>query len=372
MDNCTHTLVGIALGKTRLGKVAPLARPALIFAANAPDLDLVAQWFGGKSAYLVHHRGITHSVLGILLETVLLTLLFGWLGRFFTRSRAPTEKPRTHWSGLALALFCALATQPLFDWFNTYGIRPWLPFAHTWYYGDLTAIIDPWLWLLIGGGACLAGNRSWGGSLFYAVIGVAGILFILFSDRFGTSGPIPVILSVWITGVLLFAAARWRGWGKRRPERIIACAAVATTCYLCFLGWSGAHAWSRYHEQFVRQFEPGETLQRHMQSPEPANPFAWTLIAETQQAVYRQPVSLLSAPGLVSRYPRKLDEPAVQAALQTPDGRAWAYFARYPIAEVIHASPAREVLLLDARYPVDPPNRNWCRILIGIGETTEE
>lgn len=389
MDNVTHTLVGVALGKTRLGEISPLARPALIFAANAPDLDLVVQWFGGRSAYLVHHRGITHSIFGVLVGTALLTLLFGWLDGVWKRRSARLSKPPdldssrpevaaalrpapsfdgspTNWSGLAVAMFCALATQPLFDWFNTYGIRPWLPFDHTWYYGDLASIIDPWLWLLIGGGACLAGRRSRWGNAFYALIAIGGFLLILGSNRFGATGARWPILLVWSVGITALAVSRLGGWGRRRPNLVIGCAAVASACYLGFLGWSGAEAWRRFGGDLVRQFPAGESLQRHMWSPEPADPFSWTLIAETEQAVYRLRVSLLGSDGSIQRYPSRIEDPAVQEALQTPEGRAWAYFARFPIAEIIHESPAREVLLLDARYPVEPPERNWCRMRIAL------
>ena len=364
MDNVTHTLVGIALGKTRLGEVSPLARPALIFAANAPDLDLVAQWFGGRSAYLVHHRGVTHSVMGVLVGTVVLAAAFGWIEGVLARRRGIGR--RVNWGGWGLAMFCALVTQPIFDWFNTYGIRPWLPFDHTWYYGDLASIVDPWLWLLIGGGACLAGARSWWGSGFFGLIGIGGFLLILFSNRFGATGSVAPILIVWTVGVLGLTAARWSGWGRKRPNQVIAGATMASAVYLGFLGWSGSHAWGRFHEQFVGQFEAGETLRRHMQSPEPANPFAWTLIGGTEQAVYKQRVSMFGEAGVVARYAKNLDDPAVREALETPKGKAWAYFARYPIAEVVHASPAKEVLLLDARYPVDPPRRNWCRMKIDL------
>ena len=45
-----------------------------------------------------------------------------------------------------------MATHPLLDYTNTYGLRPFLPWNPTWYYGDLLPIIDPYLdFLLLAG-----------------------------------------------------------------------------------------------------------------------------------------------------------------------------------------------------------------------------
>src|SRR5260370_18569475 len=43
-------------------------------------------------------------------------------------------------------------THPALDYGNAYGLRPFLPWDGTWYYGDLLPIIDPYLdaILLIG------------------------------------------------------------------------------------------------------------------------------------------------------------------------------------------------------------------------------
>ena len=38
-----------------------------------------------------------------------------------------------------------MSTHPLLDYTNTYGLRPFLPWNPTWYYGDLLPIIDPYL-----------------------------------------------------------------------------------------------------------------------------------------------------------------------------------------------------------------------------------
>ena len=49
---------------------------------------------------------------------------------------------RSFWRTFVVALL-AMATHPALDYSNTYGLRPFLPFDGTWYYGDTLFIIDP-------------------------------------------------------------------------------------------------------------------------------------------------------------------------------------------------------------------------------------
>jgi hypothetical protein len=147
---------------------------------------------------------------------------------------------------------------------------------------------------------------------------------------------------------------------------VVGVGAALTALYLGGLAWAGHAAWSRYQAQLVGQFSGDETLQRHMWSPQPANPFAWVLIAETQEAMYVQSVDLLGGAGPIARLSRNLDDPRVRRALETREGRAWRSFARFPVARVVTASADARVMLLDARYPVVPPERNWCRMIIDV------
>ena len=71
MDNLAHTLVGAALARAGLDRVSPLATPTLVIGANLPDLDVLAGFSGGLS-YLDYHRGITHSVIGLVCQAPLL------------------------------------------------------------------------------------------------------------------------------------------------------------------------------------------------------------------------------------------------------------------------------------------------------------
>ena len=81
MDNLTHSLFGVTLARTPLGRAGRGATAALVLASNAPDVDILAT-AGGAMKYLEWHRGLTHGPLGVvgLIVVVLVVLwLFGGL-----------------------------------------------------------------------------------------------------------------------------------------------------------------------------------------------------------------------------------------------------------------------------------------------------
>ena len=139
MDNLTHTLYGFALAKAGLDRTSRHATPAILIGANLPDIDL-ATIMGGQINYLRYHRGVTHSLFGIAIESLLLALFFMGF-----------EKPGTHRKRLKLFFWLFLASligtgSHLFlDYTNSYGIRPFLPFKSEWYSLDTVFIIDPWI-----------------------------------------------------------------------------------------------------------------------------------------------------------------------------------------------------------------------------------
>src|SRR5215467_103326 len=65
VDNLTHTLFGLTLARTPLGRAGRGVTTALVLASNAPDVDIITTVRGGAS-YLQWHRGPTHGPLGII------------------------------------------------------------------------------------------------------------------------------------------------------------------------------------------------------------------------------------------------------------------------------------------------------------------
>lgn len=150
MDNLTHSLVGLAAAKAGLERLSPFATTVCVIAANAPDGDIFTA-FGGSWFYLKHHRGITHSIVGTLAIGVMIPVVFWVIDKIVARWRV--REPPVRLGGLMLASLVLSLSHPLLDWANSYGVRPFLPWSGQWFYGDLVFILDPFLWLSLGGAA---------------------------------------------------------------------------------------------------------------------------------------------------------------------------------------------------------------------------
>jgi inner membrane protein len=154
MDNLTHGLFGVAMARAGLARERPWAVPLLAVAANAPDFESLIP-AGSTANYLLYHRGLSHSVLGVFIEAALLTLVtLGILKYWRGRKNDPTPLPKA--LTVFLIAWLGAASHVLLDWFNSYGVWPWRPFSDAVYYGDFVFIIDPWFWLLLWGGCFLA------------------------------------------------------------------------------------------------------------------------------------------------------------------------------------------------------------------------
>ena len=71
MDPICHTLVGAALSKSGLDRRTPRAMAVLVFAANAPDVDIVATLFGQNLGW---RRGVTHGVPALVIWPLLIAI----------------------------------------------------------------------------------------------------------------------------------------------------------------------------------------------------------------------------------------------------------------------------------------------------------
>jgi inner membrane protein len=126
-----------------LKRLSPRAMPALIIAANLPDIDsFVARGVGCEP--IAAHRGFTHGI-GGLVTMPLLAVAIIWL---WERLRPGKEGP-LKLGGLWLACFVGVLSHPLLDLMNTYGTRVLEPFSHRWFYADTLFIVDPWIWIML-------------------------------------------------------------------------------------------------------------------------------------------------------------------------------------------------------------------------------
>ncbi|MBM4015386.1 MAG: metal-dependent hydrolase [Planctomycetes bacterium] len=372
MDNLTHTLCGAVLAKTPLGRMTPLAPAALLLGANLPDADVVVTLFGAdeaarKAAYLLHHRGITHSLPGIVVQALLLALAIRWIERRELARRDSAAPPfRAH----LLPALCGLLTHPLLDWLNNYGVRPFLPFSGWRTYADLVFIVDPWLWLVFGGTAALAGLRTRLGHWTWGALALAAVLFLGFHPR----SP-DLVRLVFPAAVALVALARRSGVGARRPSRVLAAGGALAAGYVALLAVCGERAVAQ-----VRA-DPALAAQFRMRSPVIADPWSWSVALEDATTIRWQRVGVGAAPAQGAPSPagtsasgafgipvvRGLDDPRVRLAAARPEAAAWRSFARLPFAWVEpRPGGAARVHIADARYLTHPDPESWVALPVDL------
>lgn len=339
MDNLTHSLVGLAAAKAGLERLSPGATAVCVLAANAPDSDILAA-LGGKWFYLHHHRGITHSIVGTLALALLIPVLCYAVDLLIALLRK--RPPRVHFKGLLLASFLVSASHPLMDWTNNYGVRPFLPWSGEWFYGDLVFIVDPWLWLLIGGAAfLLTSKRKWQIALWSLLaLVLSGMVLYVRLESNGVLYP-NVIRALWIVGIVSLAVARWKHLGQRAGNRV---AIVALSLILVY--WGGMaiiHQKALSDAQTIAQklsAQRGETLVRFAAMPVLADPLRWLCVAETDRATYRFLISITGNDEDVAdnafRYEKPQGREAEILAHAARDERAQIFlnFARFPAAHV--------------------------------------
>lgn len=175
MENLTHSLVGAVMGRMGLKRLSPRAMPAMIIAANAPDIDsFVARWFGTTAR--TFHRGFTHAIGGMLtLPFLVVAIIWGW------EKLRPGKEGPIRPLGLLVACFLAMLSHPALDFLNTYGVRLLEPFSHRWFYGDTLFIVDPWIWIMLILGLEFSWRaerlaRNWQRPAAYAFLAVLGYI----------------------------------------------------------------------------------------------------------------------------------------------------------------------------------------------------
>src|ERR687896_237741 len=177
MDNLTHSLVGLTAAKAGLERLSPGATTLAINAANAPDVDIAILLTGDRWTYLQHHRGITHAIVGVVALALLVPLIAHGIDRLWARFRKRTHTTKLR--GLMIVSLLVSATHPLLDWTNNYGMRFFLPWSPKWYYGDLVFIIDPYIWLVLGGASFLLTATTNLKKVVWAVLGIVVTVLVL-------------------------------------------------------------------------------------------------------------------------------------------------------------------------------------------------
>ena len=129
------------MGRAGLNRKTALATLTLTLAAEAPDLDIIGGLRGPAFAF-AHHRGFTHSFVGVPLDALVVVGFVYLLWRIRGRKiKDPHLPPR--WGLLYLYACLAGLSHILLDFTNNYGVRPFWPFSGRWYSWDIVFIVEP-------------------------------------------------------------------------------------------------------------------------------------------------------------------------------------------------------------------------------------
>jgi inner membrane protein len=312
------------MGRAGLNRKTALATATVTLAAEAPDLDVLSR-FGGSVLGLNHHRGFTHSFLGVPLVAAVVVgfiyLIWRLRGR---KTRNPDLPPR--W-GLLFAYAClAGLSHILLDFTNNYGVRPFWPFSERWISWDIVFIVEPVMLALLMLGLILPS------------------LFSLINEEIGARNKGPRATPKGRLAATLALLAVFAYWGLRDYEHRRAVAALQSRTY------------------------QGADAIRASAYPYWVNPFRWYGVVETPNFFATTNVDSLAPevdPEAQMQIRYKPEETHVTlAAKRTYLGRVYLSWAQYPVTETeqLENDPANNtraayaVRFRDLRY--DYPGRN--------------
>ncbi len=286
-----------------------MATLTLTLAAEAPDLDVLAG-VRGRVFGFAHHRGFTHSFVGVPLDALVVVGFVYLVWRLRKRkTRDPKLPPR--WGILYLYACLAGLSHILLDFTNNYGVRPFWPFSGKWYSWDIVFIVEPVMLALLTLGL------------------VAPVLFGLIDTEIGARRRGPrgrLAAALALLGVVLM-------WGVRDYEHRRAVEALT-----------------------ARTYENADPV-RVSAYPKMIDPFHWYGVVETPVFFALAPVDSLDPEvdplGQMEIRYKPEETPVTLAAKNSYAGRVFLDWAQYPITET-QALPAPHegyvVRLTDLRY----------------------
>ncbi len=317
------------MGRAGLNRKTALATATLTLAAEAPDLDVLGRLRGPAFGF-AHHRGFTHSFLGVPIDAMVVLAFVYLIWRLRGRKiKDPKLPPR--WGVLFLFACLAGLSHILLDFTNNYGVRPFWPFSEKWYSWDIVFIFEPIMFTILLLGLIV----PW--------------LFSLIDREIGARSRVPrgrVAASLALIGVVFM-------WGVRDFEHRRAVAALGARTY------AGA-----------------EPL-RVSAYPALTDPFRWYGVVETQNFFALAPVNSLGPEvdpdnDLKIRY-KPEETPITLAAKKSYLGHVYLDWARYPTTQTEVLSPPEGgyiVYLQDLRFVQLPSlfgTRNETRHALGAG-----
>jgi inner membrane protein len=306
LEPLTHLLTGACLGRAGFNRKTALATATMTLAAEAPDLD-VFESIRGPVFGFGHHRGFTHSFLGLVLTSALVVGFIYVIWRLRGRKiKDPKLPPR--WGLLFGFAYLAGLTHILLDFTNNYGVRPFWPFSEKWYSWDIVFIADPVIWVLLVGGLVLP-------AFFGLIDKEMGVRSRGPRGRWGAIAALIGLVALW--GV--------RDYEHRRAVNALE----------------------------ARTYEGADPI-RASAYPEWWSPFHWSGVVEVQNFFAVMMVNSLTPEvdpnGEMQIYYKPEETPVTLAAKRSYVGRIYLDWAQYPLTETETLPDGYLVRFRDLRY----------------------
>lgn len=277
------------MSRAGFNRKTALATATMTLAAEAPDLDVFGAVRGRVFAF-AHHRGFTHSFLGLVLVSLVVVGFMSLVWRLRGRkTNDPNLPPR--WGLLFVFAYIAGLSHILLDFTNNYGVRPFWPFSERWYSWDIVYIVEPVLLIALVLGLIVPG--------FVALI----------NEEVGAKQKGPRGRGAAITALIVVVLT----WLVRDYEHRRALSALE-----------------------ARTYEQADPI-RVGAYPDMMTPFSWRGVVETKTFVALADVDSLKpevdpAGNMDIRY-KPEETPITTAAKNTFLGRVYLDWAKFPITE---------------------------------------
>jgi inner membrane protein len=312
MEPITHLMTGACLARAGFNRKAGYATVAMTLAAEAPDLDTL--WsVDGPIAGFQHHRGWTHTFLGLPVEAAVVVGAV-WLWHRWRGSGDGTAAP-VRWGLLYWFALIALLSHLLLDWTNNYGLRPFSPFNPRWHAGSFVFIFEPVIF----------------GVLLIAL--VAPSLFGLVNSEVGARK----------------AAFRGRGW-----------AIAALVAVVALWGWRAVEREKAVQLALANDYNGAQVVRVDV-NPSPVNPFRWHAVVETPMTYQLATVDTWNETVATSEHTDVFYKPpttlATLVAKRSWLGEAYLDWSKYPLVTDTGTDPdgITTVSFRDLRFMYDTP-----------------
>ncbi|HET6142108.1 MAG TPA: metal-dependent hydrolase [Candidatus Acidoferrales bacterium] len=321
MEPVTHALTSLALSRAGLNKLTRAATPILLVSGVAADVDWVTR-LGTAATFLRGHRTATHSIIGTVAIALTVAVAAWILGK----------KSRTFTVRLSAALLISAigaTAHLLLDLLNAYGVKLLWPFSEKFYAWDIADSIDSWM-------------------LFFLIAGLfVPELFRLVLDEIGSK-------------------QKHHG-GQRGAIFALVCVGlvIAGRAFL--------------HQRAVALLDSreyrGQTPLLVAAFPKPSNPFLWSGVVETDNAVFNMEVPVgfgrMFDPDQADVHYKPQPVAALKNAVTCLTAVEFLNFARFPLASVQPEGDGFQVRLRDMRFATELPGRHGIIAVVDLNAQSQ-